>query len=258
MDAIIMAGGRAAPEDPLYAATGVTNKALLPIDGKPMIRYVAEALAGSSQVARFVVVGLSAQECPELGLPTTFAPAQSNLLDNVVSGFKTLRRVNPEARLTILSTADIPLLSAEMVDWLIRTCTQTDHDAYYTVVERSVMEGRFPGAGRTYVPLRGGAYCGADIFMARTDLIHANQALFDKLLAARKSFWKQVQLLGPGLLLRFAARRLTLADAERLVSRNLNVRGRAIPSPYAEMGMDVDKPHQLELVRAELARIHQG
>lgn len=253
MDAIIVAGGRAAPEDPLYAATGVTNKALLPIDGRPMIQYVAEALAGSAQVTRFVVVGLPPEACPEMGLPTVFAPAHKSLFDNVVSGFKKLLQINPDARLTILSTADIPLLTTEMVDWLIDTCTQTDHDAYYTVVERSVMERRFPGAGRTYVPLRGGAYCGADIFMARTDLVHTNQALFDKLMAARKSFWKQVQLLGPGLLLRFAARRLTLADAERMVSRVLNLRGRVILTPYAEMGMDVDKPHQLELVRAGLA-----
>jgi hypothetical protein len=32
----------------------------------------------------------------------------------------------------------------------------------------------------------------------------------------------------------------------------LNIRGRVIPYPYAEVGMDVDKPFQLEIVRAEL------
>jgi hypothetical protein len=117
-----------------------------------------------------------------------------------------------------------------------------------------VMERRFAQSGRTFIPLRDGAYCGGDIFMARTDLIHSNQALMDKLMETRKSFWKQVRLLGLGFLIQFALRRLTVAEVERRVSKTLNVRGRAIITPYAEMGMDVDKPHQLEIVSAELER----
>ncbi|MFZ5917112.1 MAG: nucleotidyltransferase family protein [Chloroflexota bacterium] len=252
MDVIMMAGGRVLPDDPLYAVTGLSNKALLPIAGKPMIRYVMEALAGAPDIERFVIVGLEPHECPDVGLPLFFAPARQGLFENVVAGFEKLHEINPTARLAILSTADIPLLTSDMVDWLLRTCAETDHDVYYTVVERAVMEKRFPGSGRTFVPLRDGAYCGADIFMTRTDLVHSNQALFDKLMEARKSFRKQVRLVGPGLLIRFVLRRLTVADAERRVGRALNVRGRVIVTPYAEMGMDVDKPHQLERIRAEL------
>lgn len=252
MDVIILAGDQGKPEDALYAMTGVSHKALLPIAGKPMLRYVMEALVGSPAVERFVVVGLTPGECPDLGAPVACTPSRGGLFDNVVAGFEKLHQVNPDARLAILSSADIPLLTTEMVNWFIQTCGETDHDIYYTVVERSTMERRFPQAGRTFVPLRGGTYCGGDIFMARTDLIHSNQALFDRLMDARKNFWKQVQLIGPGFLIRFALRRLTMADAERRISKALGVRGRAIVTPFAEMGMDVDKPHQLEIVRAEL------
>lgn len=252
MDVIVMAGGRLGPDDPLYAITGMTNKVLLPIAGKPMIQYVVDALAGSPEVEHFVIVGLTAKECSDLGVPATYLPAQHSLFDNTVAGIKKLWEIKPIARLAILSTADIPLLTTEMVNWFIQTCTETDHDVYYTAVERSVMERRFPEARRTFVPLRGGAYCGGDIFMARTDLVYSNQALIDKLMEARKSFWKQVRLLGLKVLVQFALRRLTVADAERHASKALNVRGRAIITPYAEMGMDVDKPHQLEIVRAEL------
>lgn len=252
MDVIVMAGGRMSPQDPLYAMTGVTNKALLPIAGKPMIQYVVDALAGSSKVKRFVIVGLSPKECPDLGVPVAYTPSREGLLENVVAGFQRLLEVNPNAPLAILSTADIPLLTTEMVDWYIQACAETDHDVYYTAVERSVMEQRFPEAGRTFVPLRGGSYCGGDIFMTRTDLIHSNQALLDKLMEARKSFWKQVRLVGLGFLGRFALRQMTVTDAARHVSKAINVRGRAVLTPFAEMGMDVDKPHQLEIVRAEL------
>jgi hypothetical protein len=33
----------------------------------------------------------------------------------------------------------------------------------------------------------------------------------------------------------------------------MDITGKAVISPYAELGMDVDKPHQLEIVRAALA-----
>jgi len=34
----------------------------------------------------------------------------------------------------------------------------------------------------------------------------------------------------------------------------LSIKGRAIVCPYAEVGMDVDKPHQLAIMRADLAK----
>ncbi|MBE9470606.1 MAG: hypothetical protein IMY75_00635 [Chloroflexi bacterium] len=59
-------------------------------------------------------------------------------------------------------------------------------------------------------------------------------------------------MIGLWPLLKLVARRLSLAEAERHGSKALNVRGRGVPFPYAEVGMDVDKPFQLEIVRAEL------
>jgi hypothetical protein len=38
------------------------------------------------------------------------------------------------------------------------------------------------------------------------------------------------------------------------VGRRLNLRGRAIISPYAEIAMDVDKPHQFDLLRADMEK----
>ena len=36
--------------------------------------------------------------------------------------------------------------------------------------------------------------------------------------------------------------------------KRMNITGKAVVSPYAEVGMDVDKPHQLEIMRADLAK----
>jgi hypothetical protein len=49
-------------------------------------------------------------------------------------------------------------------------------------------------------------------------------------------------------------RLITLDDAVKKVTSRLNLTGSAIVSPFAEMAMDVDKPHQLELIRLDLAK----
>jgi hypothetical protein len=47
---------------------------------------------------------------------------------------------------------------------------------------------------------------------------------------------------------------LTLEDAVRRVCDRIGIKGRAIVWQHAEPCMDVDKPHQLELLRTDLAR----
>jgi hypothetical protein len=90
--------------------------------------------------------------------------------------------------------------------------------------------------------------------MARTLTAVGNEALWQRIIAARKSALKQAALLGFDTLFLLLFRLITLEDAVEKVSKRLGVKGRAILCPYAEIGMDVDKPHQLELLRADLSR----
>jgi hypothetical protein len=46
--------------------------------------------------------------------------------------------------------------------------------------------------------------------------------------------------------------RLSIPWGQRRISQRLGVNGRILISPYAEAGMDVDKPHQYDLVKREL------
>ena len=66
------------------------------------------------------------------------------------------------------------------------------------------------------------------------------------------------QVSGLGTLLALFTRRLTLDDAVRRVCGRIGIQGRAIVWPYAEPCMDVDKPHQLELLREDLAKQQLG
>ena len=61
-------------------------------------------------------------------------------------------------------------------------------------------------------------------------------------------------LIGIDILLLLFLRRLTLNEAVNKVTRRLNITGKGLLCPYAEIGMDIDKPYQLELVRRVLGR----
>ena len=253
MDAIIMAGGIPKPEDPLYDFTQGQPKALLDIAGKPMIQWVLDAISGSVTVDRVVLVSLSEEAGLVCSKPITYLPDQGGLLENVRGGIEKVVEINPQAIKVLTVSSDIPTIKAEMIDWMVNENSDTDLDLYYTVIPREVMEARFPKSNRSYTLLKDAELCGGDLNIIRSSTVHANVELWDRIVAARKNVFKQAALLGYGNLLLLLSRQLTLAGAIKRVTEKMDITGKAVISPYAELGMDVDKPHQLEIVRAELA-----
>jgi hypothetical protein len=76
--------------------------------------------------------------------------------------------------------------------------------------------------------------------------------IWARLIEARKNVFKQVGLIGLDLLLLLLLGRATLKYVECRVSERIGIVGRVCLSPYAELAMDIDKPHQLELMRQHL------
>lgn len=252
MEAIITAGGCPAPKEPLYPLTQGGFKAMLPIAGKPMIRWVLEAVAAAPHVDQIVVVGLPAMDLLACSKPVTLVEDHGGLMDNIAAGAAAVLRLNPAAERTVLFSSDIPALTPLMVEWMIEQVQASDHEVWYTVIERSVMEASFPGSRRTYTHLKNLELCGGDVVGLDPRLTQSDHPLFVKLSAARKSPVRQAALLGFDTLFLLLLRQLALSEAERLISRRLGVRGRALLTPYAAMGMDVDKPNQYELLKAAL------
>lgn len=257
MDAIVMSGGIPKPEDPLYEFTQGQQKALLDIAGKPMIQWVLDAISGSVTVDQVVLISLSEEAGLECSKPITYLPDQGGLLENVRGGIEKAVEINPEAIKVLTVSSDIPTIKSEMIDWMVNENSDTDLDLYYTVIRREVMEARFPESNRSYTLLKDAELCGGDLNMIRSSTVHANVELWDRIVAARKNVFKQAALLGYGNLLLLLSRQLTLAGAIERVTKKMDITGKAVISPYAELGMDVDKPHQLEIVRTELASTQQ-
>jgi len=250
--AVVTAGWSPKEDDPLAEYTQGKPKALIPIAGKPMITHVVDALAGSRYIQHIIVVALDPSAEVQFPVPIEYVPDAGDILANAEAGLQYALAHYPELDAILLSSSDVPTITPPIVDAFIEECFHTDHDLYYSIVERSVMETRFPESRRSYIHLRKGDVAGGDILLIRPGLAISRRELWDNLARARKNALRQARMLGLWTFFKLVTRRLSLADAERRACKVLSIRGRAIPFPYAEVGMDVDKPFQLEIARAEL------
>ena len=259
MDAILTAGGIPQPEDPLYTYTNGDSKALVDVAGKPMIQWVLDALSDTKYVDNVIIIGLSSKSGVTCKKPMHFISNQGRMLANVVAGVSKSVELAPKAEYVLAVSSDIPGISAGMIDWLIETSMQTKEDMYYGVIPREVMEARFPGANRTYTKLKDIQLCGADMHIAHvsmtTDPDHL--AMWEALIGNRKSPLKQAATIGIGTLFRMLTRSITLDELVATVTKRIGITGRPIIWENAEPGMDVDKPHQLEILREDMEKLHK-
>jgi GTP:adenosylcobinamide-phosphate guanylyltransferase len=255
MDAIVTAGGIPLPEEPLYDATRGTPKAMVDVAGKPMVQWVLDALSESAAVDNVVIVGLTEKSGVKCGKPMYFVSNQGKMVENLQAGARKVLEINNKARHALLVSSDVPAITGEMVDWVINTTKDTKLDIYYNVIRREVMEKRFPGSKRTWTKLKDMEVCGGDINVGSLKLLTEDEtAIWEKITASRKNVLKQAALIGYDTAFLLLTGRLSLEKAEANIMDRLKITGKAIVCPYAEVGMDVDKPHQLEIMRADLKK----
>ena len=84
------------------------------------------------------------------------------------------------------------------------------------------------------------------------EIIPGGQQKAREIFARRKSPLKLCNWLGWGFLIKLLCHRLTVADAETRTSALLEMRCKAIITRHACIGMDIDKPSDLELARRTL------
>jgi CTP:molybdopterin cytidylyltransferase MocA len=245
--AIVLAGGMITENDPLYPLTGELKKSMLPVAGKPMVQWVIEAIDQSKAVSHIVVAGLEDPLWFATTKPVITAPDAGSMLTNIKNGLDIVNDSNHQEEFVLLASGDIPTITPEIVDWRVRGAITVGADINYAVVTKETMEARFPHSQRSYVRLRDMQVCGGDLNVLRTSLVGEDK-LWERIIQARKSAWRQASLLGYDLLFQLLARRISLEVAGRKVSERLGIFGVGSVSPYAELAMDIDKPAHLEVV----------
>jgi len=254
--ALVLAGRRAQGE----VSPGGTprHKALEPVDGVPMLERVVEALGATGAIAPIDV-------CSDDSLLLGATPALARLagagaLRIVKSGPSPAASVaaylaSDGARAPVLVTAaDHALLTPEMVRHFLSAAEATDADTVVALVEASLFRRQFPGARRTFIPLRDDAVSGANLFLFRTPRGAEVARFWVRAESFRKRPWRMVAVFGPRALARFALGRLDLDGALWQASRVIGARIAAVRMPFAEAAIDVDTPADLALANQLLAQ----
>jgi GTP:adenosylcobinamide-phosphate guanylyltransferase len=253
MDVIVLAGGVPDLESPLYPYTNGRPKSALDIGGKPMLQWVLDALETAETINRIVVIGCDdIQSEIRSTKVVSFQPTGGDMIQSFKTGADAVLKTNPGAERVAIVSADIPFLTSEGVDWVIKTSLESDVEMNYFVIDQTTMEEKFPESGRSYTRLKDMNVAGGDIVVVKLDLYTKKKEFWGKITRARKSSLRQAALIGIDVLILLLLRRLSLDDAVDRITRRLNITAQGILCPYPEIGMDIDKPYQLELARKEL------
>jgi NDP-sugar pyrophosphorylase family protein len=253
MDAILLAGGVPGPGDPLYPYTRGEPKAAIPIGDQPMIQWVVDALEEAAVIEDIVVVGCQdLQDQINSTKILEYQPAAEDIILNFQRGAEVLLAKDPRTRNVAVVSSDIPLITPQGIEWVVHQTKESDHDLYYFVITQERMEEIYPDSGRSYTKLKDMNVCGGDLSVINLDLYKTKKDFWRKVFQARKSSLRQAALIGLDILLLLLLRQLTLQDTVKRVTKRLGISGQGLTCPYPEIGMDIDKPHQLAIARREL------
>ncbi|MHB1041572.1 MAG: nucleotidyltransferase family protein [Eubacteriales bacterium] len=243
VDALLLAGS--INDGPLKDCSPTRFEAMIPIGGRAMVEYVIEAVAGSKKVDRIVVIGPTSEIGPLVdGHKAVVVEAAGGIMENIEAGLNHLTG----ASRVLLATSDIPLLSTEAVDDFLERCGPMESDLYYPIIQREVIEKRFPATRRTYVNLREGVFTGGNLFIINPAVFKKCVENGQKIVDQRKNPIGLCRLLGLDFVMKYLLRILTIREAQKKVSHLLGINGIAVISRYPEVGVDVDKPGDFELV----------
>jgi 2-phospho-L-lactate guanylyltransferase (CobY/MobA/RfbA family) len=248
VDAIILAG--ALNTGALQNESPVRYEAEIEIAGRPMLDYILTALKEVSEIERIIVCG------PETAVSEDVKPLiykrvepGITMIDSLIHGLNEVAAVGS----VLVTTSDIPLLSADAVRDFLSNCRKRTGDVYYSFINKEICEIKYPGVTRTYVKLREGIFTGGNIALISEKVIRENAAMLKRAVAMRKKPLQLCGMLGWKFFINLLFGNLSISQIERRVTQIFNFTAVGVVSDFPEIGIDVDKPSDLKLARDILA-----
>ena len=250
IDAVILAGSTNAGR--LRNCSKEAFEAMVEIEKKPMVSYVFDVLKKSKSINRIVLAGPHEQMSRLFGNidQVYIAPGGDTPIDSLMNALEILK---PQGNV-LVATCDIPLLTIDSVADFLKRCSKRQADVYYPVIPKDVNDRLYPGVKRTYIRFKDGTFTGGNLFLINPKVVKGAADKARAFVEKRKSPIGLAKLVGWRFLVKFLLRLVTLKETEERVSRIFGIKGAVIISPFPEVGIDVDKPSDLALVREKIAQ----
>lgn len=254
----LVPAGRRPGVDPLAAHFGADFKAVIPIQGEPMVAHVVKALLASPRIGRVVLITqepdsfLARPELAWLGQEPRIAWHRSS--SSVSAGvLDAINAFSAEQTPFLLTTADHPLLTPAMIDAFVTGAEAEHADIAVGFVESRTLLAKYPENRRTWLKFRGGWYSGANLFYFGSPRVAPALQLWREVEQDRKKVWKLFAKFGPWLFVQAALRIASLRGALASAGRRLGLKVAPVVLDIPEACIDVDKVEDFHLVEKILS-----
>ena len=237
----------------------LSYKAIIPINEKPMLSYVAEAIDNSKYINNIYIIG--GEEIRKICFPNQikklkFVDDQGSFVDNLIEGGN-----KSKTKKILYSTSDIPLITSKDIDNFIAGCShKRDGHFYLAYYLREDYEKNFSGVKNGKFYQLGEKFIkNGYIFMLDRDFlneINKNKAMRNTIAflysGRKKGLWPYLKLIprylsfaSLRLLIKYKRRTLTIDEAEKILSGIIKHNIVAIKSS-SQVGIDVDSYEELQ------------
>lgn len=230
MRAVITAGGTV--DDAYARVAGTRIKALALIRERSMLQRTIDAIVHCG-ITDIAVVGGPEVRAACDGIVRT-VDARETGAQNVQLALNAW----PDDEPLLYATSDMPYIDADaMRDFIARTPHGTlamplsEYDAFVC---------RFPNAPPFGITLAGERVVNGGVFLIPAGARAAISRLASTMFDARKAPWRMAKLVGPSFLIRFALKRLSIAQLEGHALRILGIPAIAVRNAAPELAFDAD------------------
>jgi len=248
------------------------SKALLPFLGKRVIDWQLEALQASPYVNDLYLLGLTEEET-QLQPPVHSIPVDptSGIEDKLLSGVRYLESDGIDTTTLIVTTADTPGMTTDSINSFFEQleAMQGDPDGVLTGVPIEPTLEVFPSNNRVVAYFRDHHIYPGEVAALKGQAIKKARDLIKDIGIMRRSFNRNTDNVSLGPALRYIARKpslwpmilryltdtLTLAQAERAISRAFKLDLRVIVVPDPGFGMDMDLPEDYQQLEAYVRKV---
>jgi len=240
---LILAGQREGVVDPLCAEADVDKKAIIPLNGRPMLDYVLDALEAFGLTLPFYVSGFGAAYDRRLAQ----APEKAGPADSALAALEHIQKFP-----VLLTTADHALLNSQMLTHFISGAKSSGADFCVGLAQKECIQPAYPHVKRTYIKFSDMSVSGCNLFYIANQTGLEAIRFWSDAQHFRKHPMRLARRLGFSVFWRYATGRLSCIGAFDYVSKQLKINVKPVFIPIAEAAIDVDKPSDRILVETIL------
>ena len=181
-------------------------------------------------------------------IPTEFLEIEGEQYDKIHAAIKFLSNKQEwfeENRHALFLSGDLPLIRAEMVGRFLEATNDRSHDFYYSIVPKEIFLSQAPDLEWGYMKIRDGEFASGNLILLDPKKAVDKYDTIKFLSTNRKSFVWGVFKASPWIFIKLLFNRITLLDAENLMTKMFNITCKLVISQDYQIAFDLDMPEHL-------------